>query len=84
MPERSLLFMDAINKRAMQFFHSSRSINLKPLEWTTAIGLTGVASPYIGEVLDAAFANAQAIVVLMTPDDIVYLSRDLVACGQFR
>lgn len=58
-----------------------RSINLKPLEWTTAIGLTGVASPYIGEVLDAAFANAQAIVVLMTPDDIAYLSRDLIGPG---
>lgn len=50
-----------------------RSLGLKPLEWTQALALTGTASPYIGEVLDAAFEHAQAIVVLMTPDDIAYI-----------
>ncbi|HUP16127.1 MAG TPA: nucleotide-binding protein [Acidimicrobiia bacterium] len=46
-----------------------RALDLRPLEWTEAIALTGRPLPYIGEVLDAAFAHAQAIVVLMTPDD---------------
>ena len=50
-----------------------RSLGLKPLEWTQALALTGTASPYIGEVLDAAFQHAQAVVVLMTPDDIAYI-----------
>jgi hypothetical protein len=35
--------------------------------------MTGQGSPYIGDVLDAAFGKAQAVVVLMTPDDIAYL-----------
>ncbi|MGB3761622.1 MAG: nucleotide-binding protein [Ornithinimicrobium sp.] len=52
-----------------------RSLELKPLEWDTAIGLTGKASPYIGEVLDAAFEHARAVVVLMTPDEVAYLDQ---------
>lgn len=54
-------------------FDFLRSINLAPLEWTQAVALTGAGSPYIGQVLDAAFAHAQAVVVLMTPDEIAYL-----------
>ncbi len=46
-----------------------RSIDLHPKEWEEAISDTGKASPYIGEVLDVAFSKAQAIVVLLTPDD---------------
>lgn len=58
-------------RRAM--FDFLRSIDLKPMEWTRAVELTGVASPYIGQVLDAAFDHAQAVVVLMTPDEVAYL-----------
>lgn len=54
-----------------------RSIGLQPIEWSQAIGMTQKASPYIGEVLDAAFCAAQAIVVLETPDDIAYLHPSL-------
>lgn len=54
-------------------FDFLRSINLAPIEWSTAVSLTGEGSPYIGQVLDAAFAHANAIVVLMTPDEIAYL-----------
>lgn len=50
-------------------FRFLRSIGLNPLEWSQAVKLTGKASPYIGEVLDTAFSKAQAVVVLMTPDD---------------
>lgn len=50
-----------------------RALGLRPLEWDTAVGLTGKASPYIGEVLDAAFGHATAVVVLMTPDEVAYL-----------
>lgn len=51
------------------FFAFLRSIGLHPLEWSQAIALTGSASPYIGEVLERAFAEAQAVVVLLSPDD---------------
>lgn len=50
-----------------------RAIGLEPIEWSTAISATGSASPYIGQALDAAFEMAQAVVVLLTPDDIAYL-----------
>ena len=46
-----------------------RAIGLHPLEWNEAVRATGKPMPYIGEILDAAFAQAGAVVVLMTPDD---------------
>jgi hypothetical protein len=36
-----------------------RSLDLKPMEWNQAVGLTGIASPYIGQVLDAGFARTR-------------------------
>jgi predicted nucleotide-binding protein len=50
-------------------FQFLRAIGLHPLEWTEAVALTGSASPYVGAVLEKAFAEAQAVVVLMTGDD---------------
>lgn len=50
-------------------FQFLRAIGLRPREWSQAVADTGKAMPYIGEVLDAAFSKAQAVVVLMTPDD---------------
>ena len=50
-------------------FEFLRALGLHPLEWAEAVSDTRKASPYIGEVLDAAFARAHAIVVLFTPDD---------------
>lgn len=50
-----------------------RALGLKPLEWSQAVALTGKGSPYVGEILDAAFEVAQAVVVLMTPDEVAYL-----------
>jgi predicted nucleotide-binding protein len=49
-----------------------RSIDLHPLEWSEARRVAGVM-PYIAEILDAAFSRAQAVVVLLTPDDVAYL-----------
>ena len=50
-------------------FSFLRALALRPLEWTQALRLTKKASPYVGEVLDAAFREAAAVVVLITPDD---------------
>ncbi len=46
-----------------------RSIGLEPIEWNEAVKWTGSGSPHIDEILDVGFNRAQAIVVLMTPDD---------------
>lgn len=50
-------------------FEFLRSIGLHPIEWSEAVVAAKKPSPYVGEVLDAAFSLAQAVVVLMTPDD---------------
>lgn len=54
-------------------FDFLRSIDLSPMEWDHAVALTGEGSPYVGQILDAAFDRAAAVVVLMTPDEIAYL-----------
>jgi predicted nucleotide-binding protein len=58
-------------RRAM--FDFLRAIGLSPIEWSRAVSMTGTGSPYIGDVLDAAFAQAKAVVVLLTPDEVAYL-----------
>lgn len=50
-----------------------RAIALQPIEWSQAVAMTGEASPYVGTILDTAFGAAQAVVVLLTPDEITYL-----------
>ncbi|KQX76121.1 TIR domain-containing protein [Aeromicrobium sp. Root472D3] len=56
-----------------------RSIGLEPIEWARAIAMTGKGSPYIGEVLNVAFGQAQAVVVLQTPDDVAHLHESLTS-----
>ena len=58
-------------------FDFLRAIDLHPLEWAEAVQSTGRPSPYIGEILDAAFSKAHAVVVLMTPDDEAQLREHL-------
>lgn len=53
-----------------------RATGVQPIEWSKALQMTGKASPYIGEVLQTAFSKAQAVVVLLTPDDEARLKRE--------
>jgi len=66
-------------KLRTDFFQFLRAVGLKPLEWSMAITLTENGSPFIGDVLETAFNNVQAIVVLLSPDDEVRLYPEL--CG---
>ena len=59
-------------------FEFLRSIGLQPIEWSQAVKSTRRAAPYVGEVLDAAFRKAAAVVVLLTPDDEARLKRAFV------
>jgi predicted nucleotide-binding protein len=47
-----------------------RSLGLDPINLPETMVQSGQVTPYIGEVLDYAFSIAQAVVVLMTPDDL--------------
>lgn len=55
-----------------------RSIDLQPLEWTQAIRMTKQPTPYVGTILDVAFREAAAVVVLLTPDDQARLRPNLL------
>ncbi len=59
---RNLAARDAV-------FTFLRSVGLHPLEWSEAVLAAGSGAPYIGTILEKAFSIAQAVVVLMTPDD---------------
>ncbi|MDQ7809671.1 nucleotide-binding protein [Amycolatopsis sp. A133] len=58
-------------KQAM--FEFLRAIDLNPIEWGRARALTKEPNPYIGDILDMAFDAAQAVIVLLTPDEVVSL-----------
>jgi predicted nucleotide-binding protein len=59
------------------FFLFLRALDLQPMEWSEALKLTGKATLSIGEALESAFKNAQAVIVLLSPDDEVRLSPEL-------
>jgi predicted nucleotide-binding protein len=54
-----------------------RRVGLEPLEWSELVQLTRKATPYNGEAVEAAFSVAQAVVVLLTPDELGSLHPDL-------
>jgi predicted nucleotide-binding protein len=58
-------------------FRFLRAIGLEPIEWSRAVQATRQAAPYIGEILDRAFQDAVAVVVLLTPDDQARLKASL-------
>lgn len=68
---------DRLARDAM--FSFLRALGVKPIEWNSALAMSKQAAPYIGEILEAAFSNARAVVVLLTPDDLAQLRPDLVA-----
>ena len=45
------------------------AVGLEPLEWSEAKKLTGKPLPSVPEILETAFSEAQAVIVLFTPDD---------------
>jgi hypothetical protein len=85
MPEvdrRKVFVIHGRNESARSaLFAFLRSLGLDPIEWSEAIRMTGTGSPYIGQVLDAAFSAAQAVVVLQTPDDVAHLHESLTYPG---
>jgi predicted nucleotide-binding protein len=58
-------------------FRFLRALKLEPIEWSQAVKATKKGAPYIGEVLDRAFREASAVVVLLTPDDQARLKKSL-------
>jgi predicted nucleotide-binding protein len=62
---------------ATSFFDLLYAVGLEPLEWERLVRPTGMAAPYLGDVVRKAPHLAQATLVLLSPDDIVELHPDL-------
>jgi hypothetical protein len=54
-----------------------RSYGLDPVEWDEFVREAGEPMPFLGQVLEQSMPLVQAVVVVMTPDDIVRLHPDL-------
>lgn len=69
---------------SMQIFLNA--LGLTVVEWnqarSAAQDATGNLNPVVGEILDAGLRLARAIVVLMTPDDLVFLHPRLIQRGE--
>lgn len=63
----------------LAMFGLLQQLDLRPLEWEDLVKATGQTSPFLGEVVAAAPDQAQAALVLLTPDDLVRLHPDLLA-----
>jgi len=55
-----------------------RRLDLRPLEWEHLVQATGQAAPFLGDVVAHAPSQAQAALVLLTPDDVAKLHPQLL------
>jgi len=80
-PARSSRNVFVIHGRDEHFreklFELLRAVDLHPMEWEKLVSLTRHTAPPLLTVVQTAIRNAQAIVVLLTPDDIVKLHPSL-------
>jgi len=77
--ERMVFVVHGRNNEARRsMFDFIRAIDLHPLEWSEIVKMTKIPTPYIGEVLETAFENVQATIVLFTGDDKVKLQKKFI------
>jgi|tagenome__1003787_1003787.scaffolds.fasta_scaffold20826217_2 hypothetical protein len=54
-------------------FDFLKAIDLRPLEWDVVAGETRSGAPFVFEILERGFEIAQAVIVILTPDEEVTL-----------
>jgi len=64
--------------RTAFFFELLRRLDLRPLAFDELTARTGSSNPSVRAVVRAAFARAQAVIILLTGDDLVSLRTDLL------
>jgi predicted nucleotide-binding protein len=62
---------------ASAMFDWLRAVGLRPREWSQLVRATQKGSPFIGDVLEIAFRESQAVVVVFTPDELVSLRPEI-------
>lgn len=70
-PDRRKVFVvhGRDSEAQVALFDFLRALGLEPMVWEDVVALTGTGSPWIFDVLVRGFQEAQAAVVLLTPDD---------------
>ena len=77
-PSRNVFVVYGRDDQArLAIFDFLRALGLHPLEWETILQRKGDAAPYLSEAVRVGLDAAAAVVVLMTPDDVVRLHPDL-------
>ena len=69
---------DEALRRSM--FEFLRALGLNPMEWEQAVHHAKGVNPDVREIIDSAMARVQAVVVLLSPDEIAYLKDHF--CGK--
>jgi predicted nucleotide-binding protein len=72
-PRKVMVIHGRDAEAASSMFQFLRALSLEPLEWSSLVAQTQSGTPYVGDVLDAAFGVARAAVVVLTPDEEVRL-----------
>jgi predicted nucleotide-binding protein len=62
---------DAALRRSM--FDFLRSLGLNPMEWEQAVDQAKGNNPDVGNIIEAAMARVQAVVVMFSPDEMAHL-----------
>jgi predicted nucleotide-binding protein len=55
-----------------------RTLDLKIIDWEEAVEREGSPNPYVGDVVFTGLKMADAVLVILTPDDLVLLRPDLL------
>jgi predicted nucleotide-binding protein len=70
---------DPVRRAVFDFL---RALDLRPLEWEALVQETGTTVPFLSEAVLKGLDLAPAVVVLMTPEDVVYLHPELHESGE--
>ena len=79
MPRTSVFVISGRNDDARrELFALLRAVHLQPKEWGHALREARSGSPFIGEVVKQALGSADAVIVLMTGDDVAKIRDELL------
>lgn len=76
-PKKVMVVYGRDSEATKAMFDFLRALDLKPQEWSTLVRYANNGAPYVGDVLSEGFSNAQAVVVLLTPDDEARMCEEL-------
>lgn len=75
--DKKVMVVHGRDKARDDLFNLLRALGLEPIEWAEAVRSTGTTKPSTGQAVEAAFATAQAAVILLVPEEQVALRNDL-------